>query len=374
MTILDDLKAKGKSKGTIEVIKVSDVEGKEKQWLWEHHLLRGALELTTGIPNIGKSQTQLSLIACVTAGLAWPDGAPGMKPANVIMLTAEDTLDQEVMPRLVAAGANIDRVYAVKCLRKDDKDRQFLLGEDLDALEEKMNEIGDVALITIDPITAYMGKIDSHKVTDVRGQLGPLKDFAERNNVAISAITHPPKASSQKAIDLFIGSQAFIAAGRLAHLVIKEFDDNGEETGRVFYSHAKWNPTVRQPTLVFTIEGKVVRINEKTSPINVLTSHVVWSDESLDMTADEAVRSASGNGASKQQRGKQGEVQIFLVEALRGGQPMPAAPIIKEATKRGFTDQQLRTARKKLGVIVGQISGGLFNAGWSWQFPNPPPF
>jgi hypothetical protein len=55
-----------------------------KQWVWEGHLLRGAQELLTGIPGLGKSQVQIHFIACATAGLAWPDGAPAKPPTNVI--------------------------------------------------------------------------------------------------------------------------------------------------------------------------------------------------------------------------------------------------------------------------------------------------
>jgi putative DNA primase/helicase len=99
--------------------------------------------------------------------------------------------------------------------------RQFLLAEDLNMLELAMKQIGNVGLICIDPITAYLGgKMDSHKATEVRSQLSPLRDFAESNNVAISAITHPPKAASARAIDHFIGSQAFIAAARVGHVPI----------------------------------------------------------------------------------------------------------------------------------------------------------
>src|SRR5450759_582030 len=143
------------------------------------------------------------------------------------MLTAEDVLDDEVVPRLLAANADLDRVHILRKIRKDGKELQFLLGEDLDMLERAVADIGEVGLITIDPITAYMGgKLDSHKTTEVRSQLGPLKDFAERLNIAVSTITHPPKSAGQKAIDHFIGSQAFIAAGRIGHLCIGEVEKN----------------------------------------------------------------------------------------------------------------------------------------------------
>jgi putative DNA primase/helicase len=364
---IDDILRRASKPGIPELVRASDVPVRPKQWLWPNHLLRGALELETGIPNIGKSQVQIYLAGCVTACRDWPDGAPGMlEPANVIMLTAEDTIDQEVVPRLVAAGADLTRVFILKWIRKDDKNRQFLLAEDLEALEKKMIEIGDVALITIDPITAYMGgKMDSHKTTEVRSQLGPLKDFAERTNVAISAITHPPKSTSQRAIDQFIGSQAFVAAARLGHLCIEEVDPiTSEKTKRVWYTHAKCNPGVRQPTLIYTIEGITVRVNLNSIPIEVLTSHVVWKGNTH-ITADEAVRAASGQD-NKKQRGEQNEVQDFLRKALQSGEPMPSKPIIDEAKEQhGFTPRQLTTARRVLRVEAMQIAGT--GPGWWWQ-------
>ena len=48
------------------------------------------------------------------------------------MLTAEDCLDQIIVPRLIAAKADLDRVHFLKCIRKDNKDRMFLLGKDLE--------------------------------------------------------------------------------------------------------------------------------------------------------------------------------------------------------------------------------------------------
>jgi putative DNA primase/helicase len=258
-----------------QLIVASDVIPKPKDWLWEGHLLRGALELLSGLPGLGKSQVQINLVACVSAGLPWPDGTAGMKPANVIMLTAEDTLEQEVVPRLLAAKADLTRVHILKCIKSDGAGQQFFLGEDLDVLEKTVAKIGNVALITIDPITAYMGgKIDSHKTTEVRSQLGPLKDFAERMNVAISAITHPPKSSSQKAIDHFIGSQAFIAAGRIGHVCIEEIDKDGDKTGRILFANAKNNPHTKMPTLAFRVVEEIIGQDED-SRLPITAPHVV---------------------------------------------------------------------------------------------------
>lgn len=348
-------KAKRKSPRKVEVVKASEVIVRDKKWLWEGHLLCGALELMSGLPGLGKSQVQISLVACVTAGLDWPDGTPGMAPANVIMMTAEDNLDQEVVPRLTAAGAGLERVSIVKFVQKqDEKGRQFLLGEDLDALEKTVAEVGDVALITIDPITSYMGgKMDSHKATEVRSQLGPLKDFAERMDVAVSAITHPPKSTSNKAIDQFIGSQAFVAACRIGHVCIEEVGEDGQKTGRVLFANAKNNTFEKMSTLAYRIEQVILKGFIK-------TPRVVWERDAVNITADEAVLAAAGK--DRKQRGEQDAVQNFLSDALQDGEPHPAMPIIETAAKLGFTENQLRTARRRLHVRSTQVAGG-----WLWQ-------
>jgi putative DNA primase/helicase len=104
-------------------------------------------------------------------------------------------------------------------VRTKDGQRSFSLQGDLEALGRKVREIGDMAMITIDPITSYMGKIDSHRTTDVRGVLEPLATFAEQHNVAILAVSHPPKGAADKALHSVTGSLAFVAAARMVFIV-----------------------------------------------------------------------------------------------------------------------------------------------------------
>jgi AAA domain/Toprim-like len=346
--------------GEAVLIRASDVVMRSKDWLWEGHLLRGAQELLTGIPGLGKSQIQCSLVACATTKKSWPDGSPGLAlPVSVIMITAEDCLDQEVVPRLIAAGAELDKVHFLKAIRKDDKQRQFLLGEDLDALEKCLARIKDVGLIAIDPITAYMGgKVDSHKTTEVRSQLGPLKDFAERNNVSICTVTHPPKSSSQRAIDHFIGSQAFIAAGRIGHVAVEEKDEDGEPTGRVLFANAKANAGPKMPTLAYT-QGVITVGQDRQTGKSIVAPHIVWEKESVNISADAAVSAASGRDDKDQKK-----VKDLLRGILGGGDPVPYKQIEEEAAQHGFTRKQLRRAKDKLGV---ESSKDGVKGGWLWQ-------
>jgi hypothetical protein len=346
------------------LVRASDIVPRAMDWLWSGHILRGSQELLTGVPGGGKSQIHCGLVAAVTTGGEWPDGGNGIPPGNVIMLTAEDCLDQTIIPRLIAAGANRDRVFILKKIRKDNKERMFLLNEDLEQLEHMIRKIGDVWLTTMDPITAYMGgKIDSHRATDVRGQLGPLADLSERANVALSAITHPPKHSTQRAIDHFIGSQAFIAAARIGHMAIEEVaeDEHGHRnpTGRSLFTNPKNNVSSKMPTLAY-------RIAEKQLEGGIAAAYVIWEDI-VDITADQAVAAAT----MTKERGQQSSVVLFLSDILANG-PVPVTIIEEHAATRGFSKDQLFRARRKMGAVRFKEKGTL-EGGWFWALAEHAP-
>jgi hypothetical protein len=351
----------------VVLVCAADIVPRPLDWIWTGHLLRGSQELLSGLPDHLKSVIQIGWVACATARLPWPNGAPAIEPMNVIMLTAEDTLDQIVIPRLLAAGANMSRVQIIKCIKTDERTkRQFLLAEDLERLEWSVKKIGDVGLITIDPITAYMGgKTDSHKATEVRAQLGPLKDFSEHMNIAISTITHPPKSAGARAIDHFIASQAFIAACRVGHLVVTEMEDNdfGDRapTGRMLFTNVRNTAhDGKMPTLAYRKEKAVVNQAD-----GITAPRIVW-EGSVNITSDEAVAALS----AKKQSDQQIKVQAFLRELLKDGKQVPQKEIEEAAEAKGFTAKQLRTAREKLGIHTDKEKGTM-SGGWVWQLPDP---
>src|SRR5262249_23474664 len=151
------------------------------------------------------------LAARVSTGAYWPD--EGCAPSgSVLVLSAEDAADDTVVPRLEASGANLDRMHILKAVVDKDGPTTFSLQADLTRLGEILEQIGDVALIIVDPITAFLGKIDSHRTSEVRDALAPLAAFAEKFHVAVLCVSHPPKAVQTKAINAVTGSLAFVAA------------------------------------------------------------------------------------------------------------------------------------------------------------------
>jgi DNA polymerase len=344
-----------------ELIKASTITMRAVQWWWAGHLARGELEILTGQPDIGKSQVHCSYVAHMTTGRDWPDKTKGPPVCDVVMLTAEDNMAHTLCPRLAAAGADLDRVLILNKIRKDNRDRMFLLQEDLDVLARILAGNPAIGLVTLDPITAYMGgKVDSHRATDVRNQLGPLKELAERSNVAFSAITHPAKKPGPKALDHYIGSQAFIAAPRLGHICIPEFED-GEDgrpkaTGRFLFATPKHNIYFAMPTLAYRLVS--------TSIGEIGISRVQWEEE-VSVTADQALAATTAATKSKASDG----VVTFLLDMLAGG-PVPKKLVDERAAQRGFTADQLRRAREKAGIETFKETGKKDGV-WFWCLAQP---
>jgi hypothetical protein len=361
---------------TSELVCFSTVRPTATDWLWHHRIPRGAQTINTGHPGTGKSQQLCDDAARVSTGTAWPDGSPCTR-GDVILLTAEDALSNTVVPRLLAAGADLSRVYTLPLTRIDDRtERAFLVGEDLDELERHLVARPETLCLGIDPITAYMGvgRIDSHKTADVRGVLGPLAALAERRNIAVYTITHPPK-STTSAINAFIGSQAFIAAARVGYVTTAEADESGDCTGRSLLAMVKSNSGPLMPTLAYRLAQMRVAADERDGR-DVIGSYVVWQPGTVDTTADQALAATRvGRGANESTATD--EWVEFLRDVLAKGpakvveeiEPMARAAGSLGSDKPISQAKPCRDAREKLGIIANRHGFGR-GAEWCWSLPD----
>jgi DNA polymerase len=361
---------------------LDEVPFEEIRWLWLEHLPVGALVLITGVTGVGKTFALGDIIARITTGRDWPDGAKGAAPGTVVALIAEDQ-DKEFRRRLMGAGADLTRIKIFKYVRRNERNELFLIGEDLDKLEMACHDLGDVKLITIDPITAFMGSargFDSHRATDVRSQLAPLKDVAERLDICVAAITHPSKgASSRAAIDAFIGSQAFIATARVGKYLIEELGEANDRgfrrpTGRILFTTPKNSDGPKPPTLAFRQEDIVLDYVPGTDRL-IKSRHIVWDSEPVDLTADEARIANTPTPGSRSGDGRKARTapaREFLREVLAGGLMLQKA-IVERGAKQGFSLDQLKRAKSAIGAKAFKRRGENLNSPWMWALPEHVP-
>jgi AAA domain-containing protein/primase-like protein/bifunctional DNA primase/polymerase-like protein len=148
--------AQGQDGGPLETSVASSYTMRGIQWLWLDRFAIGKLGLIGGLPDKGKGLISCDLIACVTANKALPCKEGHVPQGNVIWLTAEDDIEDTIIPRLTAAGADLDKVHIVRMMRDGGKRRMFSLVTDLEALRSKIEAVGDVVLVIIDPVSAYV--------------------------------------------------------------------------------------------------------------------------------------------------------------------------------------------------------------------------
>jgi putative DNA primase/helicase len=346
------------------VRRASEIAPEAVDWLWPGRVAVGKHTCVAGEPGTGKSQLSIDVAATITTGRNWPCGEGQAPRGSVLILSAEDGEADTIVPRLIAAGADLDRVDIVSAVRNDNGAgrRSLNLQTDLDLLEAKIKEVGDVKVVVIDPISSYLGTVDSHRNAELRGVLEPIGEMAGRMRVAVLSITHFSKAgagTATKALHRFIGSIAFVGAPRAAFVVIED----PEDTTRRLLLHAK-NNLARPP------QGLAFRVQQMLVADNIPASSIIWDAEPVALTADDV-----GDG-KKATRSAKDEASEFLSELLSKG-PMSVADLEREARAAGMLSESqrisqvkaFRSARDVLGIVPKKLGMEL---GWSWQLPKLP--
>jgi putative DNA primase/helicase len=139
-------------------------------------------------------------------------------------------------------------------------------------------------IIVIDPLTAYLGETQAHKNTQVRKVLTPLIKLVEDYGVLVIGVTHLNK-SAGKAIYRVLDSIAFVALGRILHLVVQDSDNPHNRN----FLGDKTNIGPKPAGLTFICQPDEV----PTSRGNIWVSRVSWGTQTINQTADEAIAAAT---------------------------------------------------------------------------------
>ena len=323
-----------------------DIAPEQVRWLWPKRIPLGKLTLLVGDPGLGKSLVTIDLASRVTRGAAFPDGEK-CEVGEVLFLSAEDDPADTIRPRLDAAGANVSRAYILEAVRVTlpdgaQTDREFNLETDLAALEATLRHHPGIRLIVIDPISAYLGGVDSHSNAEVRGILAPFASLAARHGIAIVAVTHLRK-SAGAAIHRAIASIAFAAAARAVWAVAADPDD----PVRRLMLAVKQNLAPDRGGLAFRVEA----------PEGL--ARVAWESGAVLLDANDVL----GAFEKREEGSSLVRTQEWLSELLKHG-PLPVEKIKDEARGVDIAWATVRRAKDALCVLAGKEG---YQGTWHWR-------
>ena len=317
---------------TVKIIRMSDVELTPVEWLWKPYLPFGKLSVLQGNPGEGKTYFAMHLAAACTNGKLLPN-MERMEPFNVIYQTAEDGLGDTVKPRLIEAGADLDRVLVI-----DDSDVQLTLSDE--RIEKAIIE-NNARLVIIDPIQAYLGAdVDMNRANEVRPIFMRLGQVAQRTGCAILLIGHLNKAAGMQSLQRGLGSIDIAAAVRSVMFIGKLKHD---PTMRIL-THEKSSLAPPGVSLAFSLGDE---------------GGFRWVGE-YDITADEML-----SGIEPQRETKTQQAKDLICTLLAGGKQVLSEDIDKVALERGIPGRTVRDAKRELGdALKSKIVEGRKKVFW----------
>ena len=198
-------------------------------------------------------------------------------------------------------------------------------------------------LVVIDPISAYMAKVDTWRDSDVRSVLAPLAALAESMTCAVIAVMHLTKNAGARVLHRVLGSIGFVGAARIVLAVAQHPDD----VNRRLLLSVKNNLAPAADTLCFHRDGQ----------------RIVWDDLDVrDLTADSVFQPSVADSFERR------DAEDFIREMLDVDEPVLACDMFKAARRVGISDTSLKRAKTRLKVRSRKIGYGP-QGRWYWSLP-----
>jgi putative DNA primase/helicase len=340
----------GDGRLTRQIVAVSadSIQPERMGWVWRDRIPDEAITWILGQPNNAKSLLTIEIAACATTGKAWPDGTENtMGAVDVLMLCFEDSLSKQVVPRLIAAGADLTRIKFLdrKSFRThldgdpEPSKKGLDLTEHLPALLEILKANPQFKLIIVDPIRDIFGKARMTHDMEVGPVLADLIEFCEKAHVAFVGVVHVPKHQTNSAMEKIAGGSAVAASAKSAFMLSR--DTESDDKHHHVMTMVKWNYTaktggIKYSTVTGIVEHKGVQIE---------IAQIVWG-ETTDIIADDVLKAQN---AKPMERDRQKDkCEMFLMTLLKD-EAKRSPEVYAEALKLGFSDTTVKRALKNIG-------------------------
>lgn len=319
----------------LAITRGSQVKAKRLIW-WEMGLvLQYAINLLAAREGKGKSTVASSWAARET-----------LAGGTVMWIGTEESREAAIVPRLMAAGADMDRVIFVD-VETDLGNGALVFPLDLHGIEAIIREHG-VTMLFLDPAKAVVpAGFSGNDDIAVRQYLEPIAALADRAKVTIIGLAHFGKRQGADSGQLMLGS---VAWSQVARCVLSIAED--PDTGTRVLTNTKANYVGTDRSVEFRIVGTTIDTDDGPTEIG----SVEWLGDStldardlLDGVGDEDAR----------------DVDIWLREFLATGSKK-ANDVYSAVDAAGYSKDQAKRAKKRLGVKAERPSG---DGPWFWSLP-----
>lgn len=324
--------------------RAADVTPEKIEWLWPGRLARGKITLLEGDPGLGKSTLTIDIAAKLSTGMRLPWGIE-LPPTGTLFMSAEDGVADTIVPRLIAAGADMTRVWIMDSIDTSDGEQGIQIPRDLDLIEQVMAE-ELCSLVVVDPLSVFLGdEINENKNQEVRKALAPAKAMFERARVSGLLLRHLTKSQSANPVYRGAGS---IGLGGAARFVMMVGEDPELPDVKVL-ANVKENIRTRDrvPSLTFEV------VSDEDDPD---TAAIAWTGESRWKAKDLQMPTDDSEGDALK------EAKDWLRDYLRGGVMAKAKQVYKDAQADGHSARTIERAKKALGIRSRKDGQG----SWGW--------
>jgi putative DNA primase/helicase len=318
------------------IIPAESVTMKPIEWLWPYRLAAGEMAMLAGDGGLGKSSLLLAIAALVTKGGPWPDGSGNAPVGSIIIVSAEDSRETTLKPRLIALGADVSKIKFVtarlvipaKNGTPPKVDPMTL--QDRPYWREVIKRVPGCKMMIVDPVPSYLGRgVNDAKNNELRNVLEPFLEMVTRpSGVSLVGLAHLNKqADSKTPLHRISGSIAYGALPRNVHFVLRDAD----KPGRLLFKQAKCNNAPDDlPAIAYSLKTMAVP-----SPLgDIEASFPEFEPDTVQVDLSAAM------GGTSRKRGpdpvKTTELAKFLVEFLAAKGPVHLGEIAEEAGKRGL--------------------------------------
>lgn len=314
----------GSSTRRLIVTRGSNVKAKKLSWWEEGLILRYMINLLAAREGKGKST--------VASGWAARETLNG---GTVLWIGTEESRESAIVPRLIAAGADMDRVIFVD-VQTDLGTGALMFPLDLYAIENTCRQYG-VTMLFLDPAKAVVPPgFSGNDDIAVRQYLEPIAALADRCKVTIVGLAHFGKRDGADSGQLMLGS---VAWSQVARCVLSIAED--PDTGTRVLTNTKANYAGTDRSVEFRIVSTTIHTDDGPAEIG----SVEW----LGDTTVDARDLLGGDGGDE--AGERTAAEHWLQDYLTENGPTPSREIKTAAGKEKISDRTLKRAKKKLGIL-----------------------